>query len=288
MAFKLSVITDEVSQDLETVAKFAERFRLDGIEIRTVWNRSPQDLLGRVDEIKKILRKYGLTVSAIASPFFKSEIESEEEYQKHLKILENCICLAKSLDTEIIRGFTFWRRGSLDEYMERILEKFQRPLEIIESEGVTLGIENEPSTFVGNGKELSVFLDRLGSENVQAIWDPGNDIFDPEGETPYPDGYEHVKDRIIHVHVKDGIRRGSEGKPECVAIGEGEVDYPGQLRALKQDGYCGFLSLETHWRPGKQLSEDLISKPGGEEFSSLGEYASEICMRNLQKMLSGL
>jgi sugar phosphate isomerase/epimerase len=288
MTFKLSVMTDEVSQDLETVARFAERFKLDGIEIRTVWNRNPQDLLDKVDEIKKILRKYGLTVSAIASPFFKADIESEEEYQKHLKILENCIGLAKSLDTEIIRGFTFWRKGSLDVYLERILEKFQRPLEIIESEGVLLGIENEPSTFVGNGKELSFFLDRLGSKNVQAIWDPGNDIFDPEGETPYPDGYEYVKDRIIHVHVKDGVRKGSGEKPECVAFGEGEVDYPGQLRALKEDGYGGFLSLETHWRPGKQLSEDLLSKPGGEAFSSLGEYASEICMRNLQKMLASL
>jgi len=58
MAFKLSVITDEVSQDLETVAKFANRFKLDGIEIRTVWNRKPQDLVDKVDEIREILKKY--------------------------------------------------------------------------------------------------------------------------------------------------------------------------------------------------------------------------------------
>ena len=288
MAFRLSVITDEVSQDLETVARFAERFMLDGIEIRTLWNRSPQDLLDRADEIKRVLKKYDLEVSAIASPFFKADIESEEDRRRHLEILENCVSLAKSLDTEIIRGFTFWRRGNLEAYLERILEEFQRPLEIIESEGVLLGIENEPSTFVGNGRELSLFLDSLGSGNVKAVWDPGNDIFDPEGETPYPDGYEYVKDRIIHIHVKDGVRKGSGGKPEYVAFGEGEVEYLGQLRALKEDGYRGFLSLETHWRPGKRLLEGLIQRPGGEEFSSLAEYASEICMRNLKRMLASL
>ena len=289
MVFKLSVITDEVSQDLETVAKFADRFKLDGIEIRSVWNRNPQDLINKIDEIKKILKKYELKVSAIASPFFKADIASENEYQKHLDILKNCINLAKSLDTNIIRGFTFWRKNHLDEhYLEKIIEKFQKPLEIIESEDVMLGIENEPSTFVGNGRELALFLDRLGSKNVKAIWDPGNNIWDPSGETPYPDGYQYVKDKIIHVHIKDGVRKGAGGKPECVAFGEGEIDYLGQLRALKENGYRDYLSLETHWRPGKQLSEDLISKPGGTEFSQLGEYASEICMRNLQKMLASL
>jgi len=286
--FKLSVITDEVSQDLETVAKFADRFKLDGIEIRSLWNRNPQDLINRIDEIKKILKKYDLKVSAIASPFFKADVDSDREYRNHLDTLKKCIHLAKSLDINIIRGFTFWRKNHFEDYLEKIIEKFQKPLEIIESEGVILGIENEPSTFVGNGRELASFLNRLGSKNVKAIWDPGNDIWDPNGETPYPDGYEHVKDKVIHVHIKDGTRKGIRGKPECVAFGEGEVNYPDQLKALKEDGYEGYLSLETHWRPGERLSEDLISKPGGEEFSRLGEYASEICIRNLLKMLANI
>ena len=286
--FKLSVITDEVSQDLEIVAKFAKRFNLDGIEIRTLWNRNPQDLVNKIDDIAETLKKYDLKVSAVASPFFKADIDDEREYQKHMGILRNCIKLAKSLDTNIIRGFTFWRKNSLNEYLERIIERFQKPLEIIESEDVLLGIENEPSTFVGNGRELALFLDRLGSKNVKAIWDPGNDIWDPNGETPYPDGYRYVKNEIIHVHIKDGIRKGSGGKAEFVAFGEGEVKYKDQLKALKEDGYAGYLSLETHWRPGKRLSEELVSKPGGKEFSGLGEYASEICMRNLLKMLMNL
>lgn len=286
--FRLSVITDEVSQDLDVVVRFAQRFNLDGIEIRSLWERQPQKLLRNVDKIKEVLSKHGLEVSGIASPFFKADIDSNEEYQIHLEILRNCIKLAKDLGTNIVRGFTFWRVGRLDEYLGKIIKKFQKPIEIIEDEGITLGIENEPSTFVGNGRELAYFLDRLGSKNVKAIWDPGNDIGEPSRETPYPDGYRYVRGRIVHVHIKDGIRVEKMGKFKGAPFGEGDVDYLGQLRALKEDGYNGYLSLETHWRPERELREDLLARPGGAEFSRLGEEASETCMRNLLDMLGRL
>jgi L-ribulose-5-phosphate 3-epimerase len=284
--FKLSVITDEVSQDLEVVARFAKGFNMHGVEIRSLWGKNPQDLTGRADEIKRVLSLSELKVSAIAAPFFKADIDSETEYREHLDILRKCIELAKTLDTNIIRGFTFWRKKGVSDYLEKIIDKYQKPLEIIEAEDIVLGIENEPSTFIGNGRELEMFLSRLGSKHVKAIWDPGNDIFDPSGEIPYPDGYGYVKDWIAHVHIKDGVRKGETGKPESVPFGEGEVDYYNQLTALRKDGYTDYLSLETHWRPRKMLAEEIVQRPGGEEFSRFGEEASEICMSNLTKMLN--
>jgi len=284
--FKLSVISDEVSQDLERVAKFAKRFNLDGIEIRTIWNKSPQDLVEDIPKIKEVLSKYNLEVCCIASPFFKANLDSEEEYKKHIDILKKVIELAKSLDTNLIRGFTFWRKGPLEQYLDKILEKFGEPLDIIKSEGVILAIENEPSTHVNNGLRLAQFLDALKENKyVKALWDPGNDIFDPEGEIPYPDGYKYVRGRIVHVHIKDGKRLGP-GKYEPTPVGEGDVDYLGQFKALKEDGYIGYLSLETHWRPKIRLTEEQIVKPGGVAFSAMGEEASEICMKNILKLLS--
>ena len=281
--FKLSIITDEVSQDLERVAKFAKKHDLQALEIRTVWNLKPQDLLPKVGEIKRILAKYDLKVSAIASPFFKADIDNENEYKEHLEILKKCIELAKSLDTNIIRGFTFWRKGKLEEYIDRIIEKFQKPLEIIEGEGVILGIENEPSTFVANGRELAYFIERIKSKYVKAVFDPGNDIWDPSGEIPYPDGYNYVRKYIVHIHVKDGIRKDKEH--EFTPIGEGQVDYEGLLKALIRDNYKGYLSVETHWRPKKKLSEELVTRPGGEAYSELGEEASDICVKNLKRII---
>ena len=225
-------------------------------------------------------------MSAIASPFFKCNIDNETEYKQHLDILRRCIELAKSLDTNIVRGFTFWRKGNYEEYEERILELFSKPLEIVESEGVILAIENEPATFVTNGRILARFLEKINSKYVKALWDPGNDIWDPYGEVPYPDGYNYVKAYIVHIHIKDATKK--EGKVVPTPFGEGDVDYLGQLRALKQDGYSGYLSMETHWRPKRQLEEELLVRPGGAAFSEAGEEASEVCMRKLLEMLEKL
>ncbi|MBS7648389.1 MAG: sugar phosphate isomerase/epimerase family protein [Candidatus Bathyarchaeia archaeon] len=286
--FKMSVISDEVSQDIKVVASFARKFNLEGVEIRSVWNRSPQHLLPKADEIRRVLLEYDLKVSAIASPLFKADMDDEKEYAEHLSILRNCVDLAIKLDAKIIRGFTFWRKGKLEDFIDRIVERYQKPLEIIENEDLILGIENEPSTFAGNGRELSLFLSRINSNKVRAVWDPGNDIFDPLGEIPFPDGYRYVRGWIVHVHVKDGVRKGGDGRPEWTVFGEGEVSYKEQFKALREDNYMGYISLETHWRPKRRIPEESIIKPGGEEFSNSGEEASEKCMRNLIKILQSI
>ena len=36
---------------------------------------------------------------------------------------------------------------------------------------------------------------------------------------------------------------------QVVPIGEGDIDWRGQLTALRRDGYDGFYTIETHFRP---------------------------------------
>lgn len=283
LMLKLSVITDEVSQELSRVVAFANKHGFHGVEIRTLWNRPPQDLLDRVGEIRAELQKGNLYVSAIASPVFKCSLDSRSEVKEHVIILKRCIALAKSLDTKVVRVFTFWRRGSLDELLGRILEAFQPAVDIAADEGVMLAVENEPSTHVNNGRRLRQFLEAVQMPNVvSGVWDPGNDVWDPEGERPYPDGYSYVRGMFVHIHVKDG-KRLQEGH-EFVPVGGGEVNWLEQIKALIRDGYDGFLSLETHWRP-HQLPRELIERPGGAVYSEAGEYASSICAENLKSLI---
>ena len=62
---------------------------------------------------------------------------------------------------------------------------------------------------------------------------------------------------------------------------------PAQFAALKDDGYEGFCSLETHWRP-VALSEEEIKRPGGAAYSESGEYASRICLANINAIVAAL
>ncbi len=287
--FKLGVISDEISQDLDVVIKTANDYKLDAIELRSVFDVKVQDLKqDHITKLKDALAAADLEVISIASPFLKCEIDSEREYRQHIEIFRRCIEIGRELGTDLIRGFTFWRRDGLDglpKYWNQIVEKFQKPAEIAEKEDVILEVENEQSCFVGTGVDLSRFLKEVDSENVEAIWDPGNAYYDDAREEAYPVGYEALKPWIVHVHLKDVVINKETGKPECVPIGTGDVDIEGQLEALKRDEYRGCVSLETHWRP-KALDEELLQRPGGKEFSSSGEYASRVCLENIWKMLT--
>ncbi len=286
--FKLGVFTDEVSQDLETVVKFAEDYQLDALEIRSVWNKPPQELNNRedIEKIKEILEPTGLTVCSIASPFFKCDIGDADQYAEHLKILRDCIELGHELGTNIIRGFTFWRVENPADVWDDIIKYFKEPVKILHGEGAILGIENEASTNVGSAKELHDFLQDVDDERVRATWDPCNHLYTDDPEAPYPDGYERIKDMLVHVHIKDAKRQ-PEGEPKIMRIGEGDVDFPGQFRALIRDGYDGVASLETHWRP-VELSKELVNKPGGEAYSASAERASRLCMESIREILVNL
>lgn len=69
-------------------------------------------------------------------------------------------------------------------------------------------------------------------------------------------------------------------------IGSGLVDYAGICQALTRCGYAGYLSLETHYRKGQAISEELMRLPGGNEFSEGGLEAAAESMEALQHLLA--
>lgn len=282
---RLAVITDEVSQDLAKVLELAGEFNLSGVEIRSVWNKAPHELgKSEVTLIKQLVSDYGMEVCSIASPFFKCDYGDETQYSEHMEILRKCIDLAGELNAPIIRIFTFWLKPPFPSWDE-IVEKLLPALKLVESTNLTLGIENEPSTMATNARKVVEVLTRLNHPQVKAVWDPGNDVFDPDREFPFPDGYEAIKPWIAHIHIKDG-KWDAEGKRFVpTPIGEGEVDYLGQFKALVRDGYEGYLSLETHWRPTTQLPEEIVQMPKGEQFSYMGDVATRECLTKLITLL---
>ena len=120
-----------------------------------------------------------------------------------------------------------------------------------------------------NAQGLVEVIEAIGSPNVRGLWDAGNDLWDPKGEIPFPDGYSLIKKYMLHVHLKDGKK--IDGKTEGAPIGKGDLDWEGQFRALINDGYSGYVSLETHYRHNSKISEELIAMPKGAAFS-LGGY----------------
>lgn len=278
--YRRSVITDEISQDFDAVLDVARAFSLKGLEIRSVWD-TRVDLLDEaaVRRLKEAAERDGFVICAVAPPFYKCDIDSPEERREHLEILRRAIDVGQRLGTSLIRTFTFWKKHTLADVWNELIDSYRQPVEIARELGATLAVENEAACMIGTGSDLARFVRQIDRPEVRALWDPCNAYYESAAERPYPDGYAQVRDLIVHVHLKDAARDPGATKPRLTPLGDGDIDVAGQLRALVRDGYSGFVSLETHWRPNA-LDEDVVRLPGGRAFSEKAALATIQCLKN--------
>jgi sugar phosphate isomerase/epimerase len=243
--FKIGVVTDEISDDLEEAIQIAKSWGLEHIELHRVWGENICDVNeAALSKAIRIVRASGLAVTSIDSLTLRCRLEDDEEYSQHIKHLLRSIEIAPLFDTDVVRLFSFWKEENVEEKWNQIFEKMELPIKIAEREGVILGFENVSSGNIGTSDDLVRLFDRFDSPNLKLIWDPGNAYAAGE-EKPFPDGYEKIKGKITHIHVKDAALN-EQGKNVWKPIGQGKVNYKGHLEALLKDNYQGIISLETH------------------------------------------
>ncbi len=261
--FKLSVITDEITQDFGHALEIASKeFGLGYVELRTLWNKNIINLDEKeTGEARRLLKKYQLQVTDIASPLFKTdwpgapkskyspekpEFGANYPFTQQGEALERAVAAAKSLGTDRVRCFDFWRLEDEKPYRAAMDEKLREFSAAAGARGITLLLENEGACSTATGAEAGRTMQAVQSPYFKLNWDPGNAA--ERGEIAYPDGFSKVpKDRIAHMHCKDVVRKAGGGY-EWAAMGRGIIDYAGQFKAMVQMGYTGTMSLETHWR----------------------------------------
>jgi len=241
--FKIGVVTDEISSDLVEAIDIAKSWGLEYIELHSMWGKNICDIdEATLSKVISIVKKSGMTVTNIDSLTLRCSLDNDEEYSQHIKHLLRSIEIAPLFDTNVVRLFSFWKEENPN--WDHIFEKMELPVKIAEREGIILGFENVSSGNIGISDDLVRLFSHFDSPNLKLIWDPGNAYAAGE-KTPFPDGYEKIKDRIVHVHVKDAIFD-EQGNRIWKPIGQGGVDYKGQMKALLDDNYQGVIALETH------------------------------------------
>jgi sugar phosphate isomerase/epimerase len=191
----------------------------------------------------------------------KPEFGADFSYAQQDELLERAFALAKAFDNAPIRIFDFWRLEDQKPHRDAIDDRVRQAAAKAGKQGVTLTLENELACNTATGAEAARLLNAVREHALMLNWDPGNAA--ARGEKPFPDGYAKLpKRRIAHMHCKDVVDLGN-GKTEWAAMGKGTIDFVGQFRALKRDGYTGALSLETHWRGGGTPEESSRQSMAG-------------------------
>src|SRR5262249_4365042 len=118
-------------------------------------------------------------------------------------------------------------------------ETLARAGQLAAEKGVTLAFETGQET----AELLRLTLDELKAPNLKVNFDPANMLLYDMGDPIR--AVEILGPDIRSVHVKDGRRptRAGEWGAE-VPLGQGEVNIPQFLQALKQIGYAGPLVVE--------------------------------------------
>jgi L-ribulose-5-phosphate 3-epimerase len=278
LPFHLSVLTDEISQDLGRACEVAAReFGLQWVELREMHGKNIMNWdASDIAEARKILERYHLQVSQLASPVFKTDWPGAPKsrfspnnpqfggaftFEQQNDLLGHAIDLAKTFSTPYVRIFDFWRLEDQTPYRTAIDDCVREAAIKAGKKAVTLTIENELDCNTATGAEAARLLNAIHERSLMLNWDPGNAT--ARGEKAFPDGYAKLpKNRIAHVHCKDVVELGG-GKTDWMAMGKGIIDWAGQFRALAKDGYRGAVSLETHWQGGGTPEESTRQSMAG-------------------------
>lgn len=240
----ISGFADEISSDfqeqLETVTKLGMHY----ISLRSADGKGIADYTA--EEVKEKLlprlEKYQVKVSSLGSPIGKVGVEDEEGFEKQKKQLEELCRICKVLDCRFIRMFSFFIPEGKDpeEYGEVVIRKLRQLLEIAKAHDVVLIHENEKDIYGDIGSRCKTILEAMNDEHFQAAFDFANFVQCGEDTERC---WEMLKPYIAYIHIKDAVSTDNEN----VVCGTGEGKIAQLLkRAILEEGYEGFLTLEPH------------------------------------------
>lgn len=241
----LSAFADEISPDLDEQCRLLCRLRIGWVEFRGAWDAGVLDLDdAQLERARRTLAAAGLRVSAVASPIGK--IGVREDFDAHLRRFDRALTVAERLEAPYIRLFSFYIPPGEDPaaHRDEVLRRLDAIVRRAQGRDVILAHENERGIYGDTPERCADIAASIASERLRLIWDPGN--FVACGVRPHSDGYELLRPLLAYVHVKDVRRDPDTGGALAVPAGEGDGELPRTLRALRDDGFDGFFSLEPH------------------------------------------
>ena len=247
---KISGFSDEIEKSIDVQFEVLNKLNIKYFEVRGVDGKNISTLSDEeVLTLKSKMEQYGIKVSSIGSPIGKIKIE--EEFAPHFEVFKKVVNIAKTLGTKYIRMFSFYHEGG-DEWTagerEEVLARLRQMIAYAKEQDVILLHENEKAIYGDTADRCIDVMKELGCEHFRAVFDPANFVQCGQ-DTKY--AFDHLKEYVEYMHIKDA--RFEDGRVVPSGMGDGNVAYV--LKALFENGYNGFLSLEPHLGSFEGLAE---------------------------------
>jgi L-ribulose-5-phosphate 3-epimerase len=165
---------------------------------------------------------------------------TSDERERRLGFLCEAVQIARELGADAI---SFWSGTATDDapaetLMERLVDSCLRLADFAETRDVRLAFEPEPGMFIATLAQFTPFFEAMRSPCFGLTLDMGH--LHCQGEEPIAEHIKTWRNNLWNVHIED-MRRGVH---EHLMFGEGEMDFPPLLRALKDIDYTGGIHVE--------------------------------------------
>ena len=234
---KIGVIPDSFNVPFKQAVVLAHDMGAAGLQPYVTKGEMAPENLTKTDRaaLLEYVRFYGLRFSAVCADFGMSFCRPvEQEIERTKSMME----LALDFDTNIIT--THIGKVPEDENSEEYFN-IVKTIETLGKYGDKIGCCFATETGPEMAIKLKGVLDKADTKSAKVNLDPANFVM-CAGQDPV-EAVHILKDYIVHTHAKDGIKTGPtsyEEKP----LGHGNVPFPAYLKALKEIGYDGFLTIE--------------------------------------------
>ena len=241
--------TTSVGRKHEKLLRDIRQTGFDGVEI-PIFEGTPDDYRRLGD----LLDRIGLertAVSAMGDPAMNL-ISPDQATRRHgIDYMKWAIDCAEALGANTLSGplhstlGQFSGNGPTAAELKRSVSSQRAIGDHAGKHGVTIGLEalNRFECYLVNTMDdLAAHIDAIGHPNIRAMYD----TFHSNIEEADPIGaFTRNRDRIVHVHISENDR----GVP-----GRGNIPWAETFKALRENGYDGWLTIEAFGRALKDLA----------------------------------
>ncbi|RKJ21285.1 sugar phosphate isomerase/epimerase [bacterium D16-50] len=258
--FKIGIIADMLRMPFAESMEQCARMGADGVQIYAV---SEEMLSASEEELKrrkKIIQDNGLQISALCGDLGGHGFARRDENVKKVQTSKHIIDMALTMGCNIVTTHIgVIPEDTRSDVYRTMQEACGELAEYAAGVGAFFAIETGPEP----SERLCRFLDSLGgSKGMSVNLDPANLVM-VAGDDPVK-AVHYLSKYIVHTHAKDGVMlkktdpqivydffaEGGIGDLRLedyfleVPLGEGKVDFPAYLGALKEIGFGGYLTIE--------------------------------------------
>ncbi len=223
-----------------------------GVEVTGFPKANIHDIPDQAFDILDLkLRENGIAVYCFGSTIMNWAKTVETPWSVTMTEVNRCLLRMQRLGARFVRIMSFKPKDDDDRVPPVVFERVREVTRRFLDAGITPAHENCMNYGGMSWKHALELLDQ--APGLRWVFDTANPVFNPDRSQPKPwprqdpwEFWQHVRDHVAHIHVKDATWNRAKNDADYNWPGEGE----GRVRDILKDafarGYDGGISIEPH------------------------------------------